>query len=60
MRNKSELSIARQALDEIEEQINGYLATWASYEASVKLANANIKEKYSEFDTRIVEKSEGS
>lgn len=54
------LSVARKALDEIEERTKSYVASGYEYLIASSKANAEIKEKYSEFDTRVVEKAEGS
>lgn len=54
------LSVARKALDEIEERTKSYVASGYEYIIATSKANAEIKEKYSEFDTRVVEKAEGS
>lgn len=54
------LSVARKALDEIEERTKSYIASGYEYLIASTKANAEIKEKYSEFDTRVVEKAEGS
>lgn len=54
------LSVARKALDEIEERTKNYVASGYEYLVANSKANSEIKEKYSEFDTRVVEKAEGS
>lgn len=60
MRDKSLLSVARLALDEIEERTKAYIASGYEYLIATSKAEAEVKEKYAEFDTRVVEKAEGS